>query len=110
VSKQATKLSLSPQRRKLLELMQDLHFGRIDGLAVRGGEPQFDPAPRVIRQIKFGGENGPRGERGVIDFALKAEVIELFGHFDRVRDGTVEALEIQRGLPFRMTVYEVVRA
>ena len=105
-----TKGSLSPERQRLLQLMQNLNFGRIDGLAVRGGEPQFEPAPRVVRQIKFGGENGPRGERGAVDFALKAEVVELFGHFDRLRDGMVETLEVQRGLPFRMSVAEVVRA
>ena len=34
----ATKRSLSPARRRLLALLQDLNFGRVEGLVVRGGE------------------------------------------------------------------------
>ena len=55
-----SKASLSPPRRRLIELMQQINFGRIESLLVRNGEPAFDPAPVVIREVKFGGDNGPR--------------------------------------------------
>jgi hypothetical protein len=98
----ATKARLSAPRRRLLELMQRFGFGRIDGLSVRNGEPILDPPPRVVREVKFGGENGPRRELGLNDFALKAQVVDLFDEFDRMGDGAVETLEFKHGLPFRM--------
>ena len=107
---EVSKRSLSAPRRRLLELMQEINFGRIEGLAVRGGEPVLDPPPRVVREIKFGGENGPRRELGSDDFALKAQAVEFFAHLSRLGDGTVEILEIKHGLPFRMSVEEAVRA
>ncbi|HCF06303.1 MAG TPA: hypothetical protein DEU72_08760 [Desulfomicrobiaceae bacterium] len=110
MSEVTTKASLTPARRRLLELMQEINFGRIEGLAVRGGEPVLDPPPRVVREIKFGGENGPRRELGSDDFALKAQAVEFFTHLSRLGDGTVEILEIKHGLPFRMSVEEAVRA
>ena len=65
------KSSLSDPQRRLVELMQTLNFGRIEDLIIRGGEPVFDPAPRVIQKVKIGGENGPRTELTCADFLLK---------------------------------------
>ena len=110
MTKNATKLSLSPLRQRLLELMQDINFGRIEGLVVRSGEPRLDPPPRAVRKIKFGSTNGCRPQTRGQDFALKSQVQELFAYLDEMGDGTIEVLEIQHGLPFRMTVAEVVAA
>jgi hypothetical protein len=93
----------------LIELMQQINFGRIEGLLVRNGEPAFVPPPEVIREVKFGGENGPRPERGVDDFALKAQVVELIQQLNGLGDGTVEAIEVKHGLPFRMLLADRAR-
>ena len=77
---------------------------------VESGEPVFDPPPRIVREVKFGGENGPRPELRAGDFALKTQVVELFEHLDRLGDGTLERLEVKHGLPFRMTVEEAANA
>jgi hypothetical protein len=98
--------SLSRPRAALIELMQRVNFGRVEGLAVRGGEPVLARRPRVIREIKFGGENGPRPEAARGDFTLKAEVRALFAQLEALGDGVVGVLEIKHGLPFRMTVEE----
>jgi len=98
------KSGLSPSRRRLLTLLQRLNFGRIEGLAVRGGEPVFDPQPRVVREVKFLCENGPRPETAMADFALKAQVQDLFAHLEAVGEGVVESIEVKHGLPFKMTV------
>ncbi|MGQ9677527.1 MAG: hypothetical protein ACUVX1_17840 [Chloroflexota bacterium] len=69
-----TESSLSHQQTRLIELMQELDFGQVRDLVARDGEPVFDPPPRVVREVKFGSENGPRPEAAKGDFALKAQV------------------------------------
>ncbi len=74
--------SLSPARRRLVTLMQEVNFGSIHGLHVCAREPVFDPPPRVVREVKFCAENGPRPEVTKEDFPLKAQVWELFAEID----------------------------
>jgi len=104
-----TKKNLSPERQRLVELMQRINFGRIDDLRIQCGEPVFDPPPRVYREIKIGAENGPRPEVSIGDFALKDKVAELFAHMEALGDGKVERLEVKHGLPFHLIVEEVIR-
>ena len=55
------KSHLSPPRRRLIELMQSINFGRLENLRVRGGEPVLsDPDVVIVREIKFAGQNGAR--------------------------------------------------
>ena len=105
-----TKASLSTQQKRLLELMQEVNFGRIKKLAVHKGEPVFNPSPHVIRDIKIGGENSPRRELEANDFVLKKEVIEFFAQINQLGNGTVEQIKIKHGLPFQMSIEEKVRA
>jgi RNA polymerase sigma factor (sigma-70 family) len=102
------KASLSESHRKLVEMMQNLNFGRIEGLQIRNGEPVLDPPPRLIRDIKLGGENGPRPELGHFDFALKSQVLELLEHFTELENCRIEVLEVKNGLPFRLVVEQLV--
>lgn len=99
-----TKQSLSPARRRLVELMQELNFGRIEGLYVRDGEPVLEHTPNVLRDVVFGKVNAPNPARAKDDFALKEQLNELFDLFDRERSVTIESLVVQNGLPVRMTV------
>lgn len=101
------KASLSPARCRLLEVFQQINFGRLETLAVRNGEPVFDSHPVIVREHKFGGENGPRSELAADDFLLKQQVVELFAFFDEMQDGAIDVLEIKHGLPFRMSIREV---
>jgi hypothetical protein len=98
--------SLPPAGERLVRLMQELNFGQVRDLVVHDGEPVFDPPPRVVREVKFGGENGPRPEAAKADFALKVQVRELFAQLEALGDGLVECIEVKHGLPFRMTVEE----
>ena len=99
-----SKLSLSPARQALVELMQETHFGRIEHLLVRDAQPVLNPAPRVIKDILFGKANAPHPALSKSEFALKSQVVELFEYFDRERALVVENLIIQAGLPLRMSV------
>ena len=103
----ATKSGLTPACGRFIDLMQRINFGRIEGLHVLDGEPLLEPPPRVIHEVKFCRENGPRAEAARAEFALKAEVIDLFAHMEALGSGVIERIEIQHGLPFRMTYVEV---
>ena len=102
--------SISPAKRRLLQLMQEVYYGRVDGLVIKDGEPVFDPAPKVVREIKFGGDNGPKPlimSRALFD---RPQIAELFEHLAQISEGVIQSLEIQRGLPFRMRVEESIGA
>jgi len=101
---------LSEGRRRLLRLMREVHFGVIEDLEIRGGEPVFSPAPRVVREIKFGGENDPRPEAAVKDLTAKTQVTELFDSLTAIGDGTIGRLEVKHGIPFRMMLEALSRA
>ena len=105
----ARKESLTAEKKRFIELMQYVNFGRVIGLIITRGKPAFDPPPRLVREIKFGGENGPRPEMNSSDFTMKAQVIELFEHFNLLADGTVVTIEVKHGLPFRMSIEETIR-
>ncbi|VTU02479.1 Uncharacterized protein OS=Isosphaera pallida (strain ATCC 43644 / DSM 9630 / IS1B) GN=Isop_2437 PE=4 SV=1 [Gemmataceae bacterium] len=96
----STKSQLSPARRALVELLHRVNFGRLEHLEVRGGEPVLDPRPRVVREHKFGGDNGPRSEAARADVALKAQHLDLMRLLDRVSDGVIDVLTVKHGLPF----------
>ena len=94
------KSELSKGRRRLVEICQRLRFGRIENLAVHNGEPVFDPAPRVIREHKFAGENAPHPAAARADCQLKNQVADLMSLLDQIGDGTIAVLTVKHGLPF----------
>lgn len=100
------KSSLKPGLIRLLETMQRINYGSIEQLPIIGGEPMFDSTVKITREIKFGAENGARRELTLDDFALKTQVLDLVAQLCKFQDGIVLKLEIQAGLPFRMTVGE----
>ena len=102
-----SKSALSPAGARLVELMQGINFGRIQDLTVRDGEPVLEPPPRVVRVVKFGGKNRPRPEMAKADFALKAQVQDLFAQMEALGNGVVQCIEVRHGLPFKMTLEEV---
>jgi hypothetical protein len=101
---QVNKSHLTNQKQRLIELMQDINFGRIINLVVHNGEPEFTPETVIQREIRLGGQNGPRPERERDDFALKQEVVALFEQFIRMETGTIRELSIKHGLPFLMRI------
>ncbi len=102
-----SKSSLSTPQKRLLEIMQKMNYGRIEGLSIRAGQPEFSPAPKLVRDVKLGApDNGVRPELRTSDFALKREHVELFDNLRRLGNGIVDCIEVKAGLPFRMTTVE----
>ena len=110
MSNSLTKAALTPARKRLIELMQEINYGRIERLEVRDGEPVFDPPPTMLRLFLFGKDNRPNASRGNDGFALKKKVARLFEDFERERSLSIQELVIEDGLPVRMTVADAVRA
>jgi len=96
--------ALELEGQRFVKWMQSVNFGRI-WVAVRNGRLVMTSPPRVIREVKIGGENGGRPESSLDDFLLKKEVVELLAHLATIEDATV-CIEIKHGLPFKLTVEE----
>lgn len=96
--------SLSPSRQQLLTRLQRLNFGRVEWLEVHQGEPVLDESLAVVREVKFGGDNGPRPESLLPDFPLKESQRALLALFDQIQNGTILNLTVKHGLPFHAEV------
>jgi hypothetical protein len=96
--------SLSQPRQRLVRIMQELGFGRIEQLNVRKGQPDFGRPPRLVQEIRLGGE--PECGSGSTNdaFELKNAVLALLHHLERIGDGMVEVIEVRYGLPARLIV------
>lgn len=94
----------TPQgRTRLVEVIRSIHFGRIENLLVRNGEPVFGRDETIVREVKFGGDNG--GTACGADLAsLSDKTTEMFGHFDTLGDCLVRFIEVKHGKPFKMNV------
>jgi hypothetical protein len=99
-----TKSALSPARQRLIELLQETNFGRVENLEVRDGEPVMDTQPPVVLEYKFAAENGARPEAGLGDFTLKEQHLDLLRLLDAVGTGTITQLTCKHGLPFSAEV------
>ncbi len=98
------KKELTVGRQRLLELMQLQNFCRIERLEVRLGEPVFEPAPTVIQHVRIGGDNDPKVQVHLKNYALKQAQIELFQHLDELGTGVVDELEVRYGLPQHLKI------
>src|ERR1017187_4369411 len=90
--------SLSPARKRLIDVLHALQFGRIENLSIAAGEPQFDDPPTIIRTIKLPAEAGTAGPC-LPDFALKQPTLDLLLYFDSYQTGVVRRLECRFGQP-----------
>jgi hypothetical protein len=93
------KRDLTPAGRRLLELLQKVHFGRLENLHVRDGEPVFTPPPKVVLAVRFPGRNDTHPAIDWSDFKLKPAVVELFRRLDAIGDGVIGVLSVHYGLP-----------
>ena len=100
----ARKLLLSPSQQRLVALMQEINFGRIEALVFRVGEPVLEPPPHIVYSFKAGGEKGARLEAGSTDFVLKRGVVDLFECFRRHGAGVVRIIVVTNGLPHRWEI------
>jgi hypothetical protein len=100
------KSRLSLPRQQLLDIVQQLPFGKIEGLVVIDGEPDFSLPPTITREIKLGVESRPRIRQPETDFILKSEFVDLFKNLDQLGDRSTITIETRHSLPARLIVVE----
>lgn len=102
---QARRLTqLSAPRQALVRLLQSINFGRVEGLEIRNGEPQFNPAPAVFVEVKLDVESHPRPELDVTDFELRIEVARLVEQLEELGSGSIERIDVRYGIPRRIVM------
>ena len=95
---------LSPSERAFVVAMQQLGFGRFEGLRIGNGELVLDPWPTTVRGVKFGSEGIAVSRTPPDEFDLKRQVIELFEYVRTLDAGEIRCLEVRHGLPFSMEI------
>ena len=100
----ASTRDLRPSERQLVNAMTLLGFGRFEYLRIERGEIVLDPWPTAVRDVKFGSADPGSAKFPPADFALKAQVAQLFEYVRAVDSGEIRTLEIKHGLPFSMEV------
>src|SRR5437879_2016018 len=95
---------LSTARQVLVRLLQSLNFGQIQSLVVRNADPVFDPPPAVLVDVKLDCDEAPRPEVDLRDFALHNKVQRLLAQMDRLKNGTIERIEVREGIPCRLVI------
>jgi hypothetical protein len=95
---------LSAPRQTLVRLFQSINYGQIEDLEVRSGEPAFSPVPRVLIDVRLTGDEAPRPEHELGDFALREEITRLMDRLGELGDGSVTSIEIRAGIPRRMII------
>jgi hypothetical protein len=98
------KQQIPPSYRQLIEAMQNLNFGRILGLCIRLGEPDFSRPYKTVRTVKLAGDNGARPEASLEDFELCKEQIGLIDQISSLPDGTRVTIELKHGKPFLVEI------
>ena len=104
-----TKSQLTLSRQRLIELIQELNFGQIEGLQICDGEPVLDPLPAITKTYLMGNDNGPHAVPRSEVFALKRQVREMFRLFSENKSFCIKRLIVNDGLPIRMDIEGVIR-
>lgn len=99
---------LSRDRRRLLDLMRNMGYGRIENLTIRAGEPVIDASIKLVHEKLLGRKANGRASPPQGDFELKVQQIEVFECFDQLQDGYIPVLKVQDGLPFQLQMEERV--
>jgi hypothetical protein len=98
------KSDLSDEEQQLVELLQDIDFGRVEELNIRDGKPVFQPPPRAIATLKMQAEQRNRDGTRLRDFSLKQSVVLLLLLMRQIGDGKILLIEVRHGLPVTVEI------
>lgn len=85
-----------------------MRFGRIEALAVRGGQPVLDPPPRVVRAVRLSEVGPSRPEPAGAQYPWKREQIALVRELAAIDTGVIDVIKVHHGLPVALEIQEQV--
>jgi hypothetical protein len=97
-----TTRDLTADQRRLLQVMREYQFGRIENMPVRAGNPQLDHGERLVRIAKFDRDSNQQDGPGGDDFELQQPFCRLLDELARLQDCRVLRLEFRHGLPLQL--------
>ncbi|MFN3193862.1 MAG: hypothetical protein ACE361_25345 [Aureliella sp.] len=89
---------LSAPERRLLSACQQVRFGSLFGVVICDGQPVFDPAPRMRRNLRLN-EKSIFPQPKPTSFALKDKHRLLIQVIRDMDSGTIDKIEVRDGLP-----------
>ena len=98
---------LTEAERRLLEICQEIQFGRLIDLHVEQGQPLLGSCLTVERDHKYGSceqVTRPSGDH----YMLKAQQRDFIERLRATEDLQIMRVQIQHGLPFRGTTIETI--
>ncbi len=98
-----TKLSLDAGRLRLLEIIEELGFGRIEQLSIHNGQPCYERTFRIVEEIRLGSERERRPDHCNADLTMKKEFEDLFNRLSQLRNGIVD-IGVRHSIPFRIVL------
>jgi hypothetical protein len=99
-----TTKDLTAAQLRLVLIMSEYQFGRVENMAVRAGQPHLNSEVRVVRVARLGGASGGINVPTAIDFELKQSVCDLLDELVRFQNGTILKLEFRHGLPYLLEI------
>jgi hypothetical protein len=97
-------LQLSKPRQVLIRLCQRVNYGSILNVQVIDGDVCFNGPPDVTTDVKLDGEVALRRELDLKDFALPIESCRLLAQIDFIKNGVIEKIVVQDGVPRRVVL------
>lgn len=101
-----TTRDLTADQLRLVLIMRDYQFGRVENMSVREGQPVLDHDVKIVRVARLTGDAGTTDSIGAGEFELKRAVRDLFAELTQLQNGKVIRLEFKHGLPFLLELAE----
>lgn len=102
---------LSDAEKKLLTLMSEIGFGRIENLEISCGAVTLTPKSRKISSACFEHTDTPhKASRTDGNFLLTEKHIRFISMLRGISKGTLHAIQITAGLPVRAEIEETIQS
>ncbi|MGA7414146.1 MAG: hypothetical protein WBW33_26980 [Bryobacteraceae bacterium] len=98
-----TKASLNPDQLRMVEIIEALGFGAIEGLLIRDGLPCYELEHCVVQAIKLDSARELQPDPQKADLTLKIEFERLFSQLSLLREGLVD-IDVRHRVPLRLVV------
>ena len=102
---------VSDAEKKLLTLMSEIGFGRIENLEISCGAVTLTPKSRKISSACFEHTDTPhKASRTDGNFLLTEKHIRFISMLRGISKGTLHAIQITAGLPVRAEIEETIQS